>query len=286
VRTLCAFGLALAVLATAAPLLQAQTSGAKPSVPPATPSAGFAVGFLSAGLDYTDTDVARLIARDGEGEAIAWDTRDKDRRPFRKSADGTPPHHGGDATALARLARLRLVPVRVAVEDARSLADAVAFLARSPARIVLVPMWGRDKETWEAFRAAADALPNMLFIVAAGDEGADIDAAPVYPAGFRLPNMLVVSAIGSTDAPEKPNRGAQTVDLIVAPASALRESPGPGGQSPVNSREAVMLAGALIPCHGRELSAAKSAADAKRILVAKARPLKGVASPVIEACQR
>jgi len=35
---------------------------------------------------------------------------------------------------------------------------------------------------------------DMLFIVSAGDDGLDIDAEPLYPAAFGLPNMIVVTS--------------------------------------------------------------------------------------------
>jgi Subtilase family len=256
----------------------------KPKVPIGAPVQGFAAALLSTGVDYTRPEITSRLARDGEGEIIGWDTIDNDRRPFQASPNLTPAAEGGDATALSALAAVRLVHVRVALSKPESLAQAVEFVARSPARVVLVPMGSADRASWEAFRAAVEAKPGLLFVVAAGDDGADIDATPVYPAAFRLPNMLVVSAVAPTGAKERPNTGAKSVDVIIAPPSALRESPGSSQQSPNTSREATLAAAAMFVCYARDLAQSKSPADARQILLTKAKTQAGFSSPVLEAC--
>ena len=65
-----------------------------------------------------------------------------------------------------------------------SLAKAAAFIAQTPARVVVVPMWTANADEWAAFGMAIKAFADLLFIAAAGDEGRDIDRAPVWPAAF------------------------------------------------------------------------------------------------------
>src|SRR6185503_9453906 len=123
----------------------------------------------------------------------------------------------------------RLVPVRVDPRDPASLARAVAFIARTPARIVAVHMWGPRQEDWQPFRQAVERSPQLLFVVAAGDDGKDLDKDPVYPAAFVLPNVLVVTAAsGGVLVSPSPrlhataNWGAKTVDAVaLAENSAL-----------------------------------------------------------------
>ena len=113
------------------------------------------------GIDYTVAEIARRLARDGEGELIGFDLVDKDNRPFGESEADTPAHWGGDGTlvagklsdaALARgSCRCASIP-----RDPASLARAVAFIAQTPARIVVVPMWGQRKEDWQPFRQAVE----------------------------------------------------------------------------------------------------------------------------------
>jgi hypothetical protein len=128
----------------------------------------------------------RGLARDGEGELIGWDLVDNDNRPFRRSEGASAASaSGGDGTALARAVGApgrRIVPVRIDAADPGSIARAVAFVARTPARIVVVPMWSARQGDWEPFRQAALHFKDLVHQVAAGDNGCDIDRDPVWPA--------------------------------------------------------------------------------------------------------
>lgn len=192
-----------------AALLLALATGAafaqvvKPRVPPHKDPGGVAVALMGPGIDYTLPHIAERLARDGEGEIIGWDLRDDDPRPYDASQGRSPTGEGGDATALASLlvadaGLLKLVALRVDAKAPASLASAVAFVARTPTRVVVVPLWSREATTWEPFRQAALRFRHILFIAAAG-EGADPGA--LYPAALGLENVLVLSAgPGSADA--------------------------------------------------------------------------------------
>ena len=225
--------LVLVIVALAsAPITLAQTK--KPPLPPGRDPGGIAIALLTTGIDYTSPSVARGLARDGEGELIGFDLVDGDNRPFGDNRAQTPEHWGGEGTKLAidildPTIGARLVPVRVDPSDPTSLARAVAFIARTPARIVAVPMWGPRTEDWQLFRQAVEHFPQLLFIVAAGDDGKDLDTAPVYPAAFALPNVLAVTAasivanrVPSTQILVTANWGGNTVDAVaLAGNSAL-----------------------------------------------------------------
>jgi len=190
----------LAALAAALVLPAAAQQTKPPRVPPALDPGGVAIALLSTGIDYTQADIAARLARDGEGEPIAWDFADNGNRPYLASPNGTPANWGGDGTALARVILnvreipTRLIAVRIDPDRPAALAPAVAFIARTPAAIIVVPMWG-TRADWEPFRQTAQQFPQLLFIVAAGDGNTDLDKDPVYPAAFGLDNVLVVSAV-------------------------------------------------------------------------------------------
>jgi hypothetical protein len=180
--------------------IAALAQGAKPPVPSGLDPGGVAIALISTGIDYTLPQVARRLARDGEGEPIAWDLEDKDRKPFEKSKGGTRPEWGGDGTLVATLLlgtpTLRLVPVRVDTSDPVSLARAIAFVAQTPARVAVVPMWGTTRADWEPFRQAAVRFKDVLLVVPAGT-----GAEPVYPAALSLDNILAVTqGTASADA--------------------------------------------------------------------------------------
>jgi hypothetical protein len=274
---LCA--LALCALVRAAP-----AEVRKPPLPPGRDPGGVAIALFTTGIDYTDPEVAGRLARDGEGELIGWDVADGDNRPF--AARGSA-NWGGDGTLLARALGSpgrRLVAVRISPADPASLARAVAFIAATPARVAVVPMWSSAKAAWEPFRQAVLQHGDLLLIAAAGDEGKDIDRQPVWPAAFQLANVLVVTApqgpqAGAGDATPAPNGGARLVDAVVAG--------GEGRSPPANTSLAAMLAAdALAGCWPQLLAAHRGEA-LKAALLAEAAKAQGTANkPVISGCAR
>jgi hypothetical protein len=235
--------LSLAAMLALATMAQAQVK--KPPLPPGRDPGGIAVALIGTGVDYTLLEVARGLARDGEGDLIGLDLVDNDNRPL---GDG-----GGTRLAVALLDKeigARLVPVRAALQDPTSLARAAAFIARTPARLAVVALSSRRAEDWQPFRQAAERSPQLLFVVAAGDDGRDLDREPEYPAGLGLANVLVVTAaILQEGEPRKirllanANWGAGTVDAVAlaadsllaasvaakAAAALLAEAPSPSG---------------------------------------------------------
>jgi hypothetical protein len=205
----------------------ASAQSKKPAVPSAADPGGIAVALLTTGIDYTVPQVAARLARDGEGEPIAVDLLDRDNRPFGEKREQTPASHGGDGTRLALgmidgVGDVRLVAVRVDPGDPMSLARGIAFVAQTPARVVVVPMWSARSEDWQAFRQAVQHFAHLLVIVAAGDESRNLDTTPSYPAAFQLPNVLVVTAADaghpagtSPGIAATANWGGSTVDAVV-----------------------------------------------------------------------
>jgi hypothetical protein len=254
----------------------ATAQGRKPKLPAGFDPGGVAIAILSTGIDYRAADIAQSLARDGEGDLIGWDLVDRDNRPFNPAAAETPAALGGDANALVRAIGQpgrRVVPVRIDVRDPVSLARAASFVAQTPARIVVVPMWTASADQWATFGMAIKTFPDLLFIVAAGDEGRDIDSQPVWPAAFGHGNLLVVSAAPAEGVAQaaRPNTGAKTVAAIMDGAE--------------NSRMAAVLAAdALAGCWPHLPQRAKGEALRAAVLaeVAKQRPDSG--TPVIERC--
>jgi len=149
--------------------------GKDPRVPPGTDPGGVAVALISAGIDYTLPQIAGRLARDGEGDVIGWDFVDGDALPF-APADGEGPS-GATALASAILAEapaVRLVPVRVDIGQAGSVSKALAFVAKTPARAVLLTALAPNGD-WGLFRLAAREFKQLLIVVPADPAAADLD---------------------------------------------------------------------------------------------------------------
>src|SRR5205823_13506585 len=79
-----------------------------------------------------------------------------------------------------------------------------------------------------AERAAMEAAGDLgiVFCAAAGNESDDNDLMPVYPASYRLTNMIVVAASGQNDSLASfSNYGAETVDLAAPGVNILSLKP-------------------------------------------------------------
>jgi len=151
----------------------------KPPVPPGRDPGGVAIGLVSTGIDYTLPSIVPRLARDGEGELIGWDMADNDRQPFDRTKGATPPQWGGDGTAVASFLLggvVRLVPVRVDPADPGSLARAVAFMAQTPARLVLLPIADARPDALEGLRRAAVRYKSLSIILPAAEGDAIAEA--------------------------------------------------------------------------------------------------------------
>ncbi|MEQ1648797.1 MAG: hypothetical protein ABL898_09455 [Hyphomicrobiaceae bacterium] len=218
-----AWALAIALVTTTVSAAQ------KPTVPPGKDPGGTAIAVITTGIDYTDPIIAACLARDGEGELIAWDIIDNDRKPWRDPTLKPTPSWGTSSNQVLKSvpcqAGIRIIAVRVDPSQPITLGKALAFIAQTPARIAVLPMWSETIEDWLAFGSAADSFKDVLIITAAGDEQRNIDLAPVYPAAFALPganwpalnNLVVVgSAHGDTRTQTNTsNFGSRTVALTV-----------------------------------------------------------------------
>lgn len=192
---------------------------AEPPVPPGQDPGGVAVAVIDTGVNYTLPKIAKRLARTPTGEILGYDFEDGDRRPFDLEPGeraAAPRHHGTlVASILLREAPLaRLIPYRFAANRFAAFANIVKEIASGPARIVAMPLGGYRKENWLAFRKAAKAHSDILFILSAGNDGRNIDERPIYPASFDIDNALIVT---STDRfgrlPAESNWGTTHVDL-------------------------------------------------------------------------
>lgn len=169
----------------------AQSARPKPQPPMGIDPGGVTIGLLTTGIDYTSQPVFRCLARDGEGRVIAWDVVDRDPLPYK-------PHSTDafDDDALASgidcAGRVRIVPVRVDPKDPVSISRALAFLATTPARIVVLPARNTPGD-WRPFLAAVVEFRHLLVVVAT------TSAVATHPAANQS-NVALVSAASIDEA--------------------------------------------------------------------------------------
>lgn len=161
-----------------------------PPLKPGRDPGGVAVAVLMDGFDYRIRDVADVLARDGEGVAIAWDSIDQDALPFR--ADGK----GADAVrAAAALGGVRVIAVRVDPRQPVTVIQGIAFATSTPARIVVADVGDDEPAALGVSVAAAKNFKDHVFVVSL--------ARPELPPGAKgVDNFVLVprGASGSSAA--------------------------------------------------------------------------------------
>jgi hypothetical protein len=182
-----------------------------PPIPAGLDPGGIPVAVFADGVDYTDPAIARVLARDGEGDAIAWDFTDSDARPFGPTDPRIP-----DLTAMT--SSLRLVIVRGTAEDPARAARLTSFAVRSPARIILAWDTGPDRPDWALFLEGVRRFPDRLFVVPAfGARG--------YDAARAAPNLLVAAPTGTPGDVVlhgvEEGAGVQAIHRVASMATAL-----------------------------------------------------------------
>jgi hypothetical protein len=224
-----------ACLALALNLTSALAQSAKPKVPPGTDPGGIAIALIAYGIDYTDTEIAPRLARDGEGDIIGWDFVAGDNKPF-----AATPEAGIDGTRLAKLiltayARGRLVPLRVAPSDPAQFAQAMRFVLQSPARIVAVPIWSARPEIVEVLNSAAQHARDRLFVIPAAED------TKLQRAG----NLLSAAALAQVETSSP--AALASVDIWIRPRGAAMFGARPGSP-PIDALEAHALTAAFAAC--------------------------------------
>ncbi|MEM1045848.1 MAG: S8 family serine peptidase [Pseudomonadota bacterium] len=197
-----------------------------PAVPAGDDPGGVTVGLIDSGVNYLLPEIGKRLARRADGSLMGYDYWDEDDRPFDLDTGRSPffPIRHGTTVAsvfLREAPRARLVPYRYPRPDMRRMGTLVETAAKDEVFIVMMPLGSRTESQWEEFASAARRHPDMLFVVSAGNDGRDIDRQPLYPAGFGLENVLVVT---SSDAfgrlAEGSNWGRDTVH-IMAPGERI-----------------------------------------------------------------
>ena len=103
---------------------------------------------------------------------------------------------------------------------------AIAYAEQNGAVICNLSLGG---DTYDPALYRAMAASSMLFVAAAGNDGADTDAAPSYPASYDLDNILSVANLNYNGALHyTSNYGAASVDLAAPGSYILSTTPGDG----------------------------------------------------------
>ena len=154
----------------------------------------------------------------------AGDTNPADTNGHGTHVAGTVAARGNDGRGVTGVAwQASLLPLRALGDDGSgSVSDVIRaydYAARAGARIVNLSLGGGSFSRAE--RDAIAANPGVLFVAAAGNDGANNDLTGSYPCNHDLANVVCVAASDRSDRLASfSNFGARTVDLA-APGVAI-----------------------------------------------------------------
>ncbi|KAL4457752.1 hypothetical protein ABPG75_012617 [Micractinium tetrahymenae] len=168
---------------------------------------------------------------------------------------------GNNALGVAGIAMdVRLLVCRFIWDDGfGSISDALECLrlCKEEGAVISSNSWGgvpRSRAIEEGLKEIEEA--GMLFVVASGNQGIDLDARPAFPASSGLPNILVVGSSGATNQASKfSNTGRSTVHLL-APGEQILSTTFNGWYGPMDgtSMACPLVAGAAALLHSAALN--------------------------------
>ena len=215
-----------------------------------TGSPSAVVAVADTGIDAAHPDLAPNLWRnadeiagngiddDGNGfvdDVRGWDFVEGDAAPQDEEGHGTHvagtiAARGDDGTGVAGVAwTAAILPLRILGPAGEgSVSDAIRaydYAAAAGARVINLSLGGPSGSRAE--RDAIAAHPGLLFVVAAGNEGADNDSVATYPCNYDLANVVCVAATDQSDALAGfSNHGVRTVDLAAPGVSIASTYPG------------------------------------------------------------
>lgn len=277
---------------------------------------GVRIAVIDSGADLTHPDLSPNLTganpgetgsgretnrRDDDGNGKVddwrgWDFVNGDNTPQDDTPEGHGTHvagiiaaRGNNDLGVAGVAwRAQLIPLKAIDDEGRGteqdISAAITYASQRGARIVNASFGG--PELSNLISTAISRAPDTLFVVAAGNGGADgvaddNDDHPIFPCNLTLPNVICVTATGRTDQLASfANIGPGTVDLAAPGVEILSTALGGGYTSDSGtSFSAPMVTGAAALILAANPSA--TTAQLRDAILRGVQPLPSLAGKVI-----
>ena len=186
--------------------------------------AGTTVAVVDTGADLGHADLAgRLVTG---LDLVDGDTTPQDGHGHGTHVTGTIVAAENTIGVVGVAPQGTVMPLRVLDDQGTGYSDDVAaafdFAGDQGVRVVSASL-GADQRS-AAEQEAIHSHPNTLFVVAAGNDGANNDVNGQFPCGYDEPNIVCVGASTEADGMASfSNYGATTVDLF-APGVGIRST--------------------------------------------------------------
>ncbi|MBX9765693.1 MAG: S8 family serine peptidase [Bdellovibrionales bacterium] len=171
---------------------------------------------------------ANVLRSEAQSYTFGWAFDRDDHLPFDFVFEPMNPHrqfadHGTHVAGIVSRDSddIALLPLRYAITGDRDHHAAIKYAHSKGARIVNISLGNASPYVFENFERTLDEFKDMLFIVAAGNDGVDLGTKKVWPAEFSRPNLIAVGAThlsgvfarGSNYSPTKVDLAAIGVEV-------------------------------------------------------------------------
>ena len=198
------------------------TDELNPLVPDGTMRDGVRVAVVDSGVNYLLSEINARLGRDANGRVRGYDFWDLDEQPFDYipiPSPFYPSHHGTKimSVIIQSSSEIVVLPYRYPRFNMSRMAPLIGHISDNKARIVNVSLASNDRDAWSAFGQSIKMYPDILFVVAAGNDDRNIDRVPIYPASFGFDNIIVATG-GTSEGYLAPgaNWGMKAVDFLVS----------------------------------------------------------------------
>lgn len=267
------------------------------------------VAVIDTGIDYTHEDLqgavwtnpgeiaGNNIDDDGNGyidDVYGWNFYNNSSKIYVNSSDDAHGTHGAGTIAASanngigiagvtdsehvKIMSLKALGGSDGSGSTASVIQAIQYAEANGASICNLSL-GSSVNDQALYRVMANS--SMLFVVAAGNDGANTDRSPSYPASYDLENIISVANLnydGSLHSSS--NFGAVSVD-IAAPGSYILSTTPENGYSYMTGTSMaapmVTAAAAMLYSHYADITLA----DVKEVLLASARQLDTLSGSVL-----
>lgn len=142
------------------------TEALNPPLAPGVDPGGVLVGLIDTGVDYTLSQIAARLARNGDGTLIGYDAWDEDSRPYDAETSASPffprRHGTGVASVLLREAQeARLAVYRYPQPDLDRFGEVIARAYNDGVRLLGVALSSDDPNDWQSFAQAVRTRPDL-----------------------------------------------------------------------------------------------------------------------------
>jgi subtilisin family serine protease len=186
------------------------------------------VAVVDSGVDLEHPDLKANIVSGGK-DFVDGDDVPQDQNGHGTHVAGTIGAVGNNGVGVTGVAgTAHLLPVRVLNASGSASVSTVIkgeqYAVAAGAKIVNMSLGGASpsQPEYDTLRAAE----NTLFVVAAGNDGANVDTTDSYPCAYDLPNVICVAATGGHDELASfSNYGADSVDIAAPGVDILSTYP-------------------------------------------------------------